>query len=293
MSITADQVKALRDMTGAPMMDCKRALTETSGDMEAAKEFLRKKGLAVAEKRKGRATKEGLLAVHVEGPVGGMVELNCETDFVARNADFGAFAAALARHVVASQVATVEELLGSPLDGRPVQNHLHDLLAKIGENILISRFTRVVLSGDGVVEPYVHLGGRVGVLVALGAGSAELATRPAFRELAHELALHIAFSNPLCVERGGVPAETVERERRIARERAIEQGKPEKILDKIVQGQLAKFFAENVLLEQPYVKDDKITVQQWIADQAKALGGSATVQSFVRWERGEAMAERE
>jgi elongation factor Ts len=293
VSITADMVKELRDRTGAGMMDCKRALTETGGDMDAAMEFLRKKGLAVAEKRKGRATKEGLIRICVDGKVGGMVEVNCETDFVARNAEFETFATALAKHLVASKPASLDTLLAQKIDGQTVQAHVTGLMGKIGENMLVSRFARVSVEGPGVLEPYLHAGSRVGVLVALGADSEEVAAKQEFREIAHELALQIAFSNPICLDRSGVPADLVEREKRISRERAIEQGKPEKILDKIVEGQLNKFYGESVLLEQPYVKEEKNTVGRWLESRAKSLGAKPVIQTFVRFALGEAVAEGE
>jgi elongation factor Ts len=289
LSISASQVKELRDRTGAGMMDCKRALADSGGDFEAALEFLRKKGLATAEKRKGRATNEGLVRIAIDSAAAGMVEVNCETDFVARNEEFEAFASALARHAAEHDHASLDELLQAKLDGgQTAKDALTALIGKIGENMLVSRFTRVALQGAGVLEPYLHAGGRVGVVVALGAPSAEAAKSPALREVAHELALQVAFSNPVCIERSGVPADVIAREERIARERALEQGKPEKIVPKIVEGQLNKFFSEVVLLEQPYVKDDKLSVQKWLEAQAKALGGAVKIQAIARFALGEA-----
>lgn len=282
MSITATQVKDLRDRTGAPMMDCKKALAEANGDMEAALDHLRKKGLATAEKRKGRATKEGLIRIAIEGRVAAIVELNCETDFVSRNEEFQAFASSLAKLAATGGAGSVEALQSQTLNGKPVREGLTDLIGKIGENMQISRLRRLTLEGDGVIEPYQH-GERVGVVVLLGGP----AGHPKLRETAHELALQIAFSNPLCIERSGVPAETVERERRIARERAQEQGKPANIIDKIVEGQVNKFFGEFVLLEQPYVRDDKMTVKKWLDGEAKTIGGAVALQDFARFELGE------
>lgn len=289
MSITATQVKDLRDRTGAPMMDCKKALTEANGDMEAALDYLRKKGLATAEKRKGRATKEGLIRIAIEGNVAAMVELNCETDFVSRNEEFSAFASALAGHVAKNAVAGVEELAEQTLaGGKKVKDGLTDLIGKIGENMQISRLRRIVLDGTGVLEPYQH-GERVGVLVALSGD----ASNPKLRETAHELALQIAFSNPLCIDRAGVPSDVIEREKRIARERAVEQGKPANIIDKIVEGQVNKFYGEFVLLEQAYIRDDKMNVKKWLDGEAKACGGNVAIKDFVRFELGEMAKDSE
>ena len=288
MSITAAMVKALRDETGAGMMDCKKALSETSGDKEAAKDLLRKKGLATAEKRQGRATEQGLVRFHLNGNVAGMVEVNCETDFVSRNEEFDALASRLAEEVAKGHFASVDELMAHPLDGRPAQDHLTDLIGKIGENMAVSNCVRIALAGPGLIEPYLHGGGRVGVLVALGAPSDEVAAKPEFREVAHDIALHIAFANPVGIDRTTVPAETVERERRISRERALEQGKPEQVVDKIVEGQLSKFYAQIVLLEQPFVKEEKSSVKEWLAEHGKRLGGLPEIKAFARFDVTEA-----
>jgi elongation factor Ts len=287
VTITASQVKELRDLSGAGMMDCKKALQESGGDLEAAQDFLRKKGLATAEKRRGRETNEGLIRAHVDGRVAGLVEINCETDFVSRNEEFEAFASALARCVAANDFASREELLAFSLDATTVQDRLTDLIGKIGENMVIPRFARITLDGPGLIEPYLHAGGRVGVIVAVGAPSDETAARPEFREIAHDLALHIAFASPLSLDRDGVPADQVERERRISRERALEQGKPEKIVDKIVEGQIGKYFAQVVLLEQPFVKEDKASVIKWLEQSGKALGGTPVVRAYARFALGE------
>jgi elongation factor Ts len=270
------------------MMDCKRALTESGGDMEGAVEYLRKKGLAVAEKRKGRTTKEGLIRIAVSGSAAAMVEVNCETDFVARNEEFESFATALAQHALTAAPASLDALLASEFQATTVQEVLTSLLGKIGENMLVSRFRHIALSGPGVIETYLHAGGRVGVLVALATPTAEAAGNAKAREIAHELALHVAFANPICVERSAVPAEVIERERRIARERAIEQGKPANIVDKIVDGQLNKFYQEAVLLDQLYIKDDKSSVKKWMDAEAKALGGGGVqIADFARFGLGE------
>ncbi len=292
MSITASDVKELRARTGAGMMDCKKALGESEGDMEAALDYLRKKGLATAEKRKDRVAKEGLVRIHVDGAVGGMVEVNCETDFVARNEEFEALATALAAQVVEKNPASLDELQSQPIaGGASAETRLADLVGKIGEKMLVSRFRHITLDGPGVVEPYLHAGGRVGVLVALTTSSEEIAAKPEFRETAHELALHVAFASPVCTDRSAIPADLVERERRISRERALEQGKPEKIVDKIVEGQINKYFAEVVLLEQTYVKEDKTAVKKWLAAQGQTLGGEIEVAAFARFALGEAAEE--
>ncbi|MBN1476673.1 elongation factor Ts [Candidatus Sumerlaeota bacterium] len=293
MSISASQVKDLRDRTGAGMMDCKKALAEANGDIEAAVDLLRKKGLATAEKRKGRSTNHGLVRSHVIGKVAGLVEVNSETDFVARNEEFEAFASAVARLAAERQPASVEALRNLELSGgKTVQETLtEELIAKIGENMLVSRCAIVTLDGPGLIEDYIHAGGTVGVLVALGAPSDAVAAKPEFLEVAHDLALHIAFADPVSIERDGVPAAVLEREKRISRERALEQGKPESIVDKIVEGQLGKFYKDVVLMDQGFVKDDKRSVRDWLAAQGKAIGGDLVVRGFARFKLGEAGAD--
>jgi elongation factor Ts len=275
MAISAAEVKELRERTGAGMMDCKKALQETGGDMEAAIDLLRSKGAAKAAKRAGKEASEGAIGSHIEGGVGAMVELNCETDFVARTDDFQSLAQELARHVAGHSSATEgaeagEALLSEAFEGgaQTVEQHVTQVSAKTGEKIVVRRFAR--FETDGMLGTYVHMTGKIGVLVDLSGGS---------DELAKDVAMHIAAASPLGVKREDVPADVVERERAVYLEQVRQEGKPEHIQEKIVEGKLGKFYKEQALLEQPFVKDPDQTVG--------ALVGDAEVRRFVRFELGE------
>ncbi len=274
--ISAKDVKRLREMTGVGMMECKRALEEAGGDFEAAVEILRKKGQKVAAKRAEREAKEGVIVARVseDGKRGVLVEVNSETDFVARNEDFRAFANEVADVILKEAPADLDALMGLKLaDGRTVQDALHDLTAKIGEKIAIRRFV-VLDSEDGHVVAYIHPGDRLGVLVEVkGEGDLETVGR--------DVAMQVAAMNPLAVRREEVPQEVVEKELEIAREAARNEGKPEHIIDRIAQGRLEKFFRENVLLEQDFVKDSSMTVGEMLKKHG------VEVVRFVRFALGE------
>ena len=289
MSITASQVKELRTRTGAGMMDCKKALQETGGDLDKAVDFLREKGLAAAAKKAGRIAAEGAVvaAQSDDGTTGCIVEVNSETDFVAKNDLFRSFAATVAEHILAHDPADVEALLAQPMeDGRTVADHVKEQIATIGENLAIRRFARFG-GGDKVAASYIHMQGKIGVLVEMeGAG----ATRAA--EVGRDIAMHIAASKPLALQRADVDEAEVEHERQIYAAQAKESGKPEKVIDKIVTGRLEKFFAASCLLEQPFVKDTDVTVAQLLANKAKELGGPITLTRFVRFELGEGLEKR-
>lgn len=276
MAITAQQVKELRDRTGAGMMDCKKALQETDGDMEAAIDLLRSKGAAKAAKRAGKETSEGAVASHVANGVGALVELNCETDFVARTDDFQQLARDLAEHV-ATQAETDgegegEALLGQSFMGgdKTVDTLVTEVSAKTGEKVVVRRFARF-RSEDGALGEYVHMTGKIGVLVELGAGAAP--------DVAREVAMHAAATRPLAVTSAEIPSDVVERERAVYLEQVRQEGKPENIQEKIVDGKLKKFYKEQALVEQPFVKDPDTTVGQMV--------GSAGVRRFARFELGE------
>lgn len=280
--ITAQQVKELRERTGAGMMDCKKALIECDGELEKAIDYLRQKGLAQAAKKAGRVAADGLVAAHVgDGDsYGALAEVNCETDFVAKGDEFRGFAQAVVRQVAETAPASVAALLAAPLagTGETVEGALKGMIAKIGENQSIRRFTRYAAEGTGLVHSYIHGGGRVGVLIELGGGADAAAAH-----LAHELCLQVAALKAQFVRREDVPAETVEREREVYRQKALAEGKPAQVVDRIVDGQVAKFYKDNVLLEQPYVRDDKKTISQLV----KEAGGNLVVRRFVRYEVGE------
>jgi elongation factor Ts len=271
MSVTAEAVRQLRERTGAGMMECKRALVETGGDLDAAAELMRKQGLAKADKKAARVAAEGVIVVErgADGRAAAMVEINCETDFVAREQDFRNFAADLARLTLAGRVVDVPALLAAELAaGESVDERRRALVAKIGENISVRRC--VVLESSGVLGAYAH-GSRIGALVAIEGGSAALA---------HDLAMHVAASNPRYISAGEVPPEVVAKEREILTEQARKQGKSPEILAKMVEGRLRKALNEIVLLGQPFVKDPDQSVEKLL----KSAG--ATVLRFERFEVG-------
>jgi elongation factor Ts len=277
MGISAAEVKELRERTGAGMLDCKKALEETGGDMEAAIDLLRSKGAAKAAKRAGRAASEGTLASHVENGVGALVELNCETDFVARTDDFRALARQLAEHVAEHSTdldgaAGGEAVLDQPLmsDGPSVGDVVTDVAAKTGERIVVHRVARFQAE-SGRVGSYIHMTGKIGVLVELGGAADE--------GLARDVAMHVAAARPLAVSGSEIPPEVVERERAVYQEQVRQEGKPENIQAKIVEGKLQKFYKEQALMDQPFVKDPDRTVGQ--------LVGEVGVRRFVRFELGE------
>jgi elongation factor Ts len=277
MGISAAEVKELRERTGAGMLDCKKALEETGGDMEAAIDLLRSKGAAKAAKRAGRAATEGTLASHVENGVGALVELNCETDFVARTDDFRALARRLAEHVAEHSTdldgaAGGEAVLDQPLmsDGPLLGDVVTDVAAKTGERIVVHRVARFQAE-SGRVGSYIHMTGKIGVLVELGGAADE--------GLARDVAMHVAAARPLAVSGSEIPPEVVERERAVYLEQVRQEGKPENIQAKIVEGKLQRFYKEQALLDQPFVKDPDRTIGQ--------LVGEVGVRRFVRFELGE------
>ncbi|MCL5269056.1 MAG: translation elongation factor Ts [bacterium] len=288
-NITASMVKELREKTGAGMMDCKKALAETDGDMEKAVDELRKRGQAIADKKGARATKEGLIFARVDGKVGAMVELNCETDFVARNDEFRAVGAALAARVAAGDApidsGSLADVTMDEFGGKPAGQVIQELIAKVGENMAVSRFVRVDASqgeGLGFVTSYVHPPGKLGVLVELRAGKAETMAGGEFAALAKDLAMQVAAAAPVCITRAQVPADLLERERAIYADQARMEGKPEKIWDKIIEGKMAKFYKESCLLEQIFVKDADLTIAKLLEATGKKLGDTLSIARFER-----------
>jgi len=294
-TVTAKDVQVLRQRTGAGMMDCKKALEETSGDVDKAVEYLRKKGIAKAEKRADRAASEGQIVALVsdDAKTGAIVELNSETDFVARNDEFGALAQAVATQLFGDAsfdgvvtMANEGEFLAKPWhkDGaKSVADAVKEASGKTGENVVLRRYAR--FKTDGVIGSYVHHNGRVAVLVDIGGGSGD-----AVVAVAKSVAEHIAAGVPkvpLGVSREEIKTEIVDRERRIYEEQARTAGKPEAMLGKIVEGQVNKFYAENTLLDQPWVRDDSKTIRQLVEEASKATGSSLTVRRFARFQMGE------
>jgi elongation factor Ts len=271
MNITADTVKQLRERTGAGMMECKKALVETQGDLDAAAELMRKSGLAKADKKAARVAAEGTIAVQRSNAAAAMVEVNCETDFVARGDEFQEFAKAAATAALDAAPATLSDLLAASQgteDGTTLDGRRRALIAKIGENIAVRRFARI--AAEGAVGAYVH-GGRIGALVALQGGD---------EALARDLAMHVAAVNPTYIDAAAVPADVLEKERAILAEQTRGEKKPPEIIAKMVEGRLRKYLAEITLVGQPFVKDEDVTVEKLL----KKAG--ATVLEFVRFEVG-------
>ena len=270
MSVTAQTVKELRERTGAGMMECKKALLETGGDLDAAAELMRKQGLAKADKKAARIAAEGVIAIErsADGRRAAMVEVNCETDFVAREQDFRAFAAAVAARAVAERPVSLEALLAAQLGTETVEERRRALVAKVGENIGVRRFA--LLEAPQHLGAYLH-GTRIGVLVALKGGQVELA---------RDLAMHIAAANPRYLSARDVPQEVLAKEREILTEQALGEGKPPEIVAKMVEGRLRKSLGEITLLGQPFVKDPDVTIERLLK------GSGAEVLSFERFEVG-------
>lgn len=290
MSITAAMVSELRKKTGAGMMDCKKALTETGGDMEEAVDFLRKKGLSAAAKKSGRVASEGAVVALSKGSVGAIVEVNAETDFVAKNEAFKAFVGGVCDIVLAEDIADVEALKAAAYPGtdRTVAAELTHQIATIGENMGVRRLARVD-AGQGVVASYVHGAGKIGVLVELQTG----ATDEKVAELGKQLAMHVAAAAPQYLDRDSVPAEVVEKEKEIMRIKALDSGKPENIVEKIILGQINKFFGEVCLTEQAFVIDPDQKVGKLVAALGKELGTEIKLNSYVRYQLGEGIEKKE
>ena len=295
MAFTAQDVKALREKTGCGMMDCKKALTEANGDMDAAIDVLRKQGLAKQAKKADRIAAEGvaLALTNDTNTAGVVIEINAETDFVAKNADFQAFVKTCALTVLNEKPADVAELLTLKADGSEmtVAELLQEKVLTIGENIQIRRFERM----DGACVAYVHAGGKIGVLVNFATDLD--AANPEFVAYGKDVAMQIAALNTLYLNEASVPAEVVEHEKSIMIEQMKNDpkmaNKPEQVLAKIVEGKIGKFYKENCLLDQEFVKDNTLTVGKYTAQTAKNLGGSIEIKKFVRFEKGEGIEKRQ
>ena len=282
--ITAKMVKELREATGAGMMECKKALTEAEGVFEKAVDVLRTHGLAKAAKKAGRATNEGRVNVAVcknDARKGAVVEINCETDFVALTDKFQDYCDTFTRAVVHNDPATVDELLESEYEGEKVGDTLTEAIHIIGENMQISNFKRLEIEGTGALVPYIHMNGRIGVLVGFTFGNEATATDERFLAMGKDVAMQIAATNPVSLDKDSVP------EFEIYKAQAAESGKPENIQEKIATGRMEKFYKENCLVEQDFVKDPDTTVGAYIAKCAKEIGDDIKVVSFARIELGE------
>ncbi len=277
-AITASMVKELREKTDAPMMECKKALTEAEGDMAKAEELLRVKLGNKASKAASRVAAEGIVAIHMsdDNKLAGILEINCETDFVAKNDDFQAFAATLARMVADDNPADIAALSAMSIDGKSVEDTRTALVGKIGENMSLRRFARV--QTDGLLSSYIHGGSKIGVVVDV---------QGADQDLGRDLAMHIAASKPRALDQSGVPAQDIERERSVAEQKAAESGKPAEIVAKMVEGTVQKYLKEVTLLGQPFVKDDKTTIEKLLKQN------KATVNGFTLFIVGEGIEKAE
>ena len=288
MAFTASDVKNLRERTGCGMMDCKKALTESGGDMDKAIELLREKGLAAAAKKSGRIAAEGLVVSVVEGNVGVVLEVNAETDFVAKNADFVAFVNSVAQTIIKENPADIEALNDMKCVGTDmtVAEALREKILVIGENMNIRRFERL----EGALVPYVHGGGKIGVMVQF---DTDCADKDGFVASGKDIAMQVAAAAPQYLSKEEVPSEVVDKEKEILTAQAINEGKPAAIAEKMVNGRIAKYYKEVCLLEQPFITDDELTVAKNVETVAKELGGKWVLTKFVRFEKGEGLEKRE
>lgn len=290
MAFTAKDVKALREKTGCGMMDCKKALTEADGDMDKAVDYLREQGLAKQAKKSGRIAAEGVAfaKTNADNTLGVVIEVNAETDFVAKNADFQAFVETCANTVMEQNPADVDALLACTATGstETVDALLKEKVLTIGENIKIRRFARF----EGTVTSYIHAGGRIGVIVKF---DTDVADKDGFQTYAKDIAMQIAAINPGYLNEQSVPAEVLEHEKSIMKAEVVNSGKPEAIAEKIVMGKIGKFYKENCLVDQVFVKDSSLSVTQYTNNVAKELGGYIKITDFVRYEKGEGLEKRE
>jgi elongation factor Ts len=290
MSFTAQDVKALREKTGCGMMDCKKALVEADGDMDKAVDILREQGLAKVAKKASRIAAEGVAYATTsdDNKTGVVVEVNAETDFVAKNADFMAFVETVAKTILNNNPADIDALMTLKADGSDmtVDELLREKIQVIGENIKIRRFKRF----EGACVSYVHAGGKIGVLVNFDTDAAD---KEEFVVCGKDVAMQIAALGTQYLNRDEVPAEVIEHEKEVMRAEVINSGKPEAIADKIVMGKINKFYKENCLVDQEFVKDSKQTVKQYVDSVAKALGANITIKEFVRFEKGEGLEKRQ
>ena len=292
MAFTATDVKNLREKTGCGRMDCKKALTESGGDMDKAVDILREKGLAAATKKSGRIAAEGVAyaCTNASGNVGVVIEVNAETDFVAKNADFNNFVKVCADTIIENSPKTLEELMACKANGTEmtVEELVREKILTIGENIKIRRFERF----DGIVSTYIHASGRIGVMVKFDTTS-EIASTDKFKEFSKDIAMQVAAVNPGYLNQASVPADVLEHEKKILTEQVINEGKPSNIAEKIVMGRIGKFYKENCLLDQAFVKDGNISVSEYTKQIAKELGGNIEITGFVRFEKGEGLEKKE
>lgn len=307
--ISAQLVKQLRERTGAGIMECKKALQEANGDLVEAEVILRKHGITDAGKKASRSTKQGLICSHIaeNGHLGVLVEVNCESDFVARTEDFQSLAADVAEHIAETKPKTVRVEDVTEAERAKFKQHealyeqkftknqnttiaelVKSKIAKLGENINISRFALYQVNGTGVIGEYVHTGSQIGVLLEMKVPTADALSKPEFKTLVRDVAMQVAAANPQFVSKENVPADILDKERSIQRERALNEGKPEKMVDKIAEGRMSKFYEEVCLMDQPFIRENTISVGELIRTAGTKMGGSVSVSRFVRYKVGDA-----
>lgn len=291
--ITAQMVKELRERTGAGMMECKKALNESNGDLEKAVEILRERGLAAAAKKAGRVASEGLVETYIsdDKKSGSIVEINCETDFVSANEEFASLSKNIAKQVASTNAKTIDELIEEKYiadNNISIKDAVTALIAKLGENMAVRRFNRFSID-KGVVHSYIHGGGRIGVLVEVACEkeSDEVAT------VAKDVAMQVAAANPLFLSRNQVDNDTLAKEREIYKVQAMNEGKPEHIAEKMVEGRIQKYYKENCLLEQVWIRNSDLTITKYLQEKSKEIGAPITVTRFVRFEKGEGIEKKE
>lgn len=288
MAITASQVKELRDRTNVAMMECKKALTETDGDMEAAIKILRERSGLKAAKKADRAAKEGLVSAQLsaDGKSGILLELNCETDFVAKNDNFVSFLTSIAEALAASDAKTLEDAQSVSMGEMTVTDAVKAKVIELGENLQFSRFERFDVSGAGAIASYIHMGGKVGVLLEVSCEKEDTPSQEGFKDLVKDITLHIAAAAPAGLNRSDIPADLVDAEKEVFRKQMENSGKPAEIIDKIVEGKLGKFYSEQCLVDQGFIKEPDTTIAALLEAKGKDLSDTLTINRFTRFAVG-------
>jgi elongation factor Ts len=293
MAVTPAMIKELRETTGAGMLDCKKALKESNGDIQGALEWLRKKGLSKVSKVAGKIAAEGTISLQISDDYkkATLAEVNCQTDFVAKNENFVNFANEMSLFVHTNNLTTVEELQNSTFNGQSYEEKMGETIQKVGEKVEVRRFVTISVGDNGVVNGYIHAGGKIGVVVAAECDSSETAQK--VKDTLRNIAMHAAAMNPRWLSEDEIPQDVIEKEKEIAIEELKKEGKPEKMFDKIIPGKIKRFVKDNTLLNQPFVMDDKKTVAQALDAVAKEAGGSAKIVGYKRFEVGEGIEKKE
>jgi len=293
MAVTPAMIKELRESTGAGMLDCKKALAESNGDMEGALEWLRKKGLSKVSKVAGKIAAEGTVSIKISDDFkkATLTEVNCQTDFVAKNENFVGFANEMSTFIHSEGTGSIEDLQKANFNGKTFEEKMGEAIQKVGEKVEVRRFDTITVGENGVVNGYIHAGGNIGVIVAADCDSAK--TADAVKDILKNIAMHAAAMSPAYMTESEIPAETLEKEKEIAIEELKKEGKPEAMFDKIIPGKLKRFAKDNALVEQPFVMDDKKTVAQALSAAAKDAGGTAELVAYRRFKVGEGIEKSE